>query len=59
VWLMGLEPTTLPREVTPSALDFARPILSPPDVTDSDSERNIQSERKRGRAKPDLARRLP
>ena len=48
---MGLEPTTLPREVAPSALDFARGPLRPSPL--------IPSEWKRGRAEPDLAWRLP
>jgi hypothetical protein len=43
---MGLEPTTLPLEVAPSAHDFVR-LVQLPVYTLSRSER--------GRAKPDLA----
>jgi hypothetical protein len=44
---MGLEPTTLPREVAPSAHDFPRPAVSPPDVTDSE-----QKKARSGKARP-------
>src|SRR5438128_1614727 len=49
-WLMGLEPTTLPREVAPSAHDFPRLAVSPPDVTDSE-----QREARPGKARPRAA----
>jgi hypothetical protein len=43
---MGLEPTTLPREVAPTALDFAR-IVFAADVTDFEP-----MEARSGKARP-------
>jgi hypothetical protein len=45
-WLMGLEPTTLPLEVAPSAHDFVRLVQV---------QRHNPQPSERGRAKPDHA----
>jgi hypothetical protein len=46
---MGLEPATLPREVAPSALDFARMVFAA-DVTDF-----RRREARSGKARPRVA----